>query len=315
MINSKNLFVSPLLTAFSLAYTNENYIAEKILPIVTVKKDSGQIVTYGMDNLRIANSIRAQGSSTNEVNHSVTIGEHYFLKEHALKEFVTEEEMENADLPIAPKKDAVDNLMDRMMVIKEKALADTMGNTAIVTQNVTLAGNDQWSDAVNSDPIADILTGITAVRGSTGKKANTLVFSYDVWQALLFHPSFVNNVKTGEVTADVIEKLIMKAFPNIRNIIIGDAQYNAGVEGGADDLTDIWTKNAWVMYIDPKPKQKSRTFGLTYQNKLHRAVDESGMMNNGEAWDRVGLFVRVRDKYDQKLIDVNAAYLIKNAIA
>ena len=141
MINKNNLFVSPLLTDVSLAYRNENYISELLFPIVKVKKDTGQIATYGMDNLRIANSIRAQGSSTNEINHTVSIGEHYVLKEHALKELVTLEEMENADKPIQPKMDATENLVDRMLVIKEKALADTVSNTSVISQNVTLPGS------------------------------------------------------------------------------------------------------------------------------------------------------------------------------
>lgn len=315
MINKSNLYVSPLLTQFSLAYKNSNYVAELIMPIVKVNKDSGKIATYGMDNLRIANSIRAQGSSTNEVNHSVSIGDHYFLEEHALKELVTNEEVENADKPIDPKKDAVDNLMERILVIKEKALADTMGNTAILTQNVTLAGNDQWSDFTNSTPIADIMTGIAAVRTGTGKMANTLFFSYSVWLTLLQHPDFVNRVKVGVADSDAIKGIIMKAFPMIKNIIIGEAQYNSGVEGGTDTLTDIWGKNAWVLAIESSPSLKSRTFGLTYQGRENRMVDESGPQQNGEAWDRKGTFIRVTDKYDQKLVDVNCAYLIKNAIA
>ena len=81
------------------------------------------------------------------MNHTVTIGEHYILIDHALKEFVTDEEVENADKPIIPKNDAVTNLMDRMWVIKEKALSTLMGNTSIITQNVTLSGTDQWNDS------------------------------------------------------------------------------------------------------------------------------------------------------------------------
>ena len=315
MINKTNLFVSPLLTSHSLAYTNDNYIVEKLMPIVRVKKDTGQIATYGMDNLRIANSLRAQGSSTNEINHTVTIGAHYILQEHALKELVTQEEMDNADSPIRPKKDSVENLLDRIWVIKEKALADSMANTAILTENTTLAGTDQWSDFVNSDPLGDMKTGAENVRTNSGKKPNTLVFSYQTWMVLLQHPDLLGRIKVGLADAKAVQVVIKTFLPFITNIIIGDAQFNSGVEGGTDTLAEIWGKHAWVAYIEAKPKLKSRSFGFTYQAKEHRLVDESGPQRNGEAWDRKGTFIRVTDKYDQKILDVTCIYLIKNAIA
>ena len=315
MINKSNLYVSPLLTQISLAYRNDNYIAEKIMPIVRVKKDSAQIATYGMDNLRIANSIRAQGSATNEINHTVTIGSHYNLTEHALKELVAKEEMENAEDPTRPKQDATENLTDRIWVIKEKLLADVMADTGVLTRNTTLTGTDQWSDYDNSDPLGDLKTGAEDVRTQTGKKPNTMIFSYQVWMTLLQHPDLVERVKIGVADSDAIQKVIMTFMPNIKTILIGDAQYNSGVEGGTDTLAEIWGKHAWVGYIEPTPTIKSRSFGFTYQQKEYRLVDEHPMSLGGEAWDRKGDFVRVTDKYDQKLVDVKCLYLIKNAIA
>lgn len=315
MINKTGLFVNPLLTDHALAYTNENYISELIMPILRVKKDTAQIATYGMDNLRVVNAVRAQGANTNEVNHTVTIGSHYVLKEHALKELVAKEEMENADLPITPKTDAVENLMDRIWVIKEKALSDIMGDTAILTNNTTLSGTDQWSDGVNSDPLGDLKTGSEAVRTNTGKKPNTIILSHQVWMNLLQHPDLLDRIKVGTADAAAVQAVILKFLPNINRIIVGDAMYNSGVEGGTDSLTDIWGNHAWIGYIEARPKLKSRSFGFTYQQKEHRLVDEHPMSLGGEAWDRKGDFVRVTDKYEQKLVDVLCMYFIKNAIA
>lgn len=315
MINKTGLYVSPLLTNISLAYRNDNYIAERIMPVVKVKKDSGQITTYGMDNLRVTNTIRAQGANTNEVSHTASIGSHYFLIEHALKELVSKEEMENADAPIKPKIDAVQNLLDRIWAGKEKGLADTMGDTSVMTNNTTLAGNDQWSDYSNSDPIGDMVTGAEAVRQNTGKKPNTLIFSYDVWMKLLQHPDMVARIKVGNADSKAMMQMIMTFLPHIKDIIIGDANYNSAVEGATDTLADIWTKNAWIGYIEKTPTLKSRSFGFTYQGKEHRLVDELPMSRGGEAWDRKGDFVRVTDKYDQQIVDVNCMYLFKSAIA
>jgi hypothetical protein len=312
MINKRNLYVSPLLTNISLAYRNEEYINEKILPVVPVQKDTAQIATYGMDNLRIEESLRAQGAGANEVRHSVSIGEHYILKDHALKEFVTLEEEDNADSPIAPRKDAVENLTDRIQVIKEKELADTLSNTSIITQNVTLSGTDQWSDFTNSDPFDDIKTAMEAVRTGSGMLPNTFVMSYKVMMTLMVHPDLIARlVNVTTVSSDMVMQALRMAFPNIKNIFVGSALYNSGVEGGTDTLADIWGKHFWVGYISDRPRLKSRSLGFTYtkvgQNRQVEVLPFDA--------DKKGQFVRVSDKYDQKLVDNKCFYLIKNAIA
>jgi len=312
MINKSSTFVSPLLTNISLAYRNESYIAEQILPVVPVVKDTAQIATYGMDNLRIEESLRAQGSGANEVNHTLTLGAHYILQDHALKEFVTKEEEDNADKPITPRIDAVENLTDRMLVIKERELAIAMADTGTITQNVTLSGTDQWSDFTNSDPFDDIKAAMETVRTGSGMLPNTFVMSYAVMMTLIVHPDLIARLpNVTVVSSDGVIQALKLAFPNIKNIFVGSAQYNSGLEGGTSALADIWGKHFWVMYVSDKPRLKSRSFGFTYQapgqNRQVKvlAYDE----------DREGRFVRINDKYDQKLVDNKCAYLIKNAIA
>ncbi len=312
MINKTGLYVSPLLTKLSLAYTNDEYLCELIMPTVPVIKDTAQITTYGMDNLRIEESLRAQGSGANEVNHSVTIGAHYILKDHALKEFVTKEEVDNADDPIRPQMDATQNLTDRMLVIKEKLLADVMADTGIVTQNATLSGTSQWSDFDNSDPFANIKTAMESVRTGSGKMPNTFVMSYAVMMTLMVHPAFIARLpNTVVVTSDGVIQALKMAFPNIKNIWVGSAQYNNSLEGGTDLLADIWGKHFWVMYIESAPRLKSRSFGFTYQAQGQNRQVKVLPYDD----DKEGRFVRVNDKYDQKLVDNKCAYLIKNAIA
>ena len=199
-----------------------------------------------------------------------------------------------------------------MQVIKEKELADAMSNTGVVTQNVTLSGTDQWSDFTNSDPFDDIKTGMEAVRTGSGMMPNTMIMSYAVMMTLMIHPDVIARlVNVTVVTSAMVIQALQLAFPNIKNVWVGSAQYNSGVEGGTDALADIWGKHFWVGYVSEKPRLKSRSFGFTYQapgqNRQVKvlAYDE----------DKEGRYVRINDKYDQKLVDNKCMYLIKNAIA
>ena len=309
MQKTASLYTSRQLDNISLAYSNENYVAERFFPIVTVKKDTGKITTYAMDNLRIVEALRSIGSKTNEVGHSVSIGDHYVLKEYALMELVPDEHMEQAEAPIHPKIDATENITERLLVIKESAMATAVSATATMTSNTTLSGTDQWSDYTNSDPIGDVKTGKEAVRTASGKKANTLLLSHNAYIELLDHPDIIDRLKYVKVADKDAAKAALARIFDLDEVIVGDAQYNNSAEGGTDTLAEIWDKVAIIAYIEKRPTLKSRTLGFTYQMKAPRYVD--GWRDE----DRRGDYIRVTDKFDQQLIDVNCGYLIKDCVA
>ena len=309
MQKTASLYTSRQLDNISLAYSNENYVAERFFPIVTVKKDTGKITTYAMDNLRIVKALRSIGSKTNEVGHSVSIGDHYVLKEYALMELVPDEHMEQAEAPIHPKIDATENITERLLVIKESAMATAVSATATMTSNTTLSGTDQWSDYTNSDPIGDVKTGKEAIRTASGKNANTLLLSHNAYIELLDHPDIIDRLKYVKVADKDAAKAALARIFDLDEVIVGDAQHNSSAEGGTITLADIWDKVAIIAYVEKRPTLKSRTLGFTYQMKAPRYVD--GWRDE----DRRGDYIRVTDKFDQQLIDVNCGYLIKDCVA
>jgi len=313
-----NVYTSVPLTNVSLKYTNAmtDYISQLIAPIVPVAKDTGKIYSYGMENLRIVNTYRAVGGRPNIVETTVSSADHYVLEDHVLGEFVPEEIMENAEKPISPLIDTTEALTDRIWVDKEKALADTITNTSNITNNTTLSGTSQWSDYTNSDPLDDIDTGISAVRGACGKTPNNLIMAWNVLQKLRFHPD-IRDFFPGatKITSDMIKSAIGSIF-GIENMLVGKAQYNNSNLGGTDTLADIWSKDVVVAYIEPRPTLRSRTFANTYQKKAPRAVQHLAQGKGGlETIQRKSDYVQVTDKYDQVLVDETCAYLIEAAIA
>lgn len=313
---SATVFTSVPLTELSLAYKNEEYICELVAPLVTVKKDSGKIFSYGMSNLRIVNTYRSVGGKPNIVETTVTSSDHYSLEDHVLGEFIPDEVMENYDAPLQPRMDTTESLTDRILVDKEKALADVLSATATMTRNTTLSGTSQWNDYANSDPITDIKTAKASVRTGSGKTPNTLLLSWDVLNTLLFHPDIIAFFPgAAQVTQDMVQSALPKIF-GLKRLLVGSAQYNNSNMGGTDTLADIWSKVALVLYIEETPRLRSRTLAFTYVRKGGRQVDvlpkASGSL---ELIQRKADYVQVSDKYDQVLVDVNCGYLIKSAIA
>jgi len=304
MPQPKDVRISPLLTQTSLGYKQDGYIAEQLFPIIPVVKDSAKIASYGMDNLRIEKALRGIGAPAAEVGHSVSIGDHYNLEEFALKEEIADELRENCENPINADIDAVVNLTDKLLVAKEKAVADVVRDPAIITQT---SAPVNWSDFVNSDPFADVKLAKTTIFTATGKEANTITICWDVLQELLIHPLLLARFPgAAEVTPQMLNDSIARLF-GLERMLVGKAMYNSAKEGQADVLAKIWTADVIVSYTEPNPSLKSRSLGFTYQKAgQNRQVLK---WRDADPTTRKD-WVSVSDKYDQKLVSASCAYLL-----
>lgn len=299
----------PILTDISLGFKNAAYIADLLLPTLPVKHQSGKHFVYDKGMFRSEDAKRGPGARSKEVTHSISTGLTYFCEDHALKEFVADEDVDNAPAGVDPYVDATQNVTERHFVSREIEAAAMLTSTGVITQNATLSGTSQWSDS-NSDPKKAIKDAAETIRDSIMVDPNTLVLSKKVFNELADHPALVERVKysqLGILTADLLAR-----FFEVDRVIIGAAKKNASKEGQADSMSDIWGKDALLAYINPRLGQKTVSLGVTYQWKS-RTTER---LNGTDERDRRGQFIRVGDHYyDQELIAAGAAYLFKDAVA
>jgi hypothetical protein len=293
----------------SLGYKNSAYIADLLLPTLSVKHQSGKHFVYDKGMFRSEDAKRGPGARSKEVTHNISTGLTYFCEDHALKEFVADEDVDNAPAGVDPYVDATENVTEKLIVSKEIEAASILLNTSTITQNTTLSGTSQWSDP-NSDPVAAVRTAKQTVRDSIMIDPNTLMLSKKVFDKLVDHPAIVERVKYSQL--GVLNTDLLARFFDVERVIIGAAQKNGSVEGQSDSMSDIWGKDALLAYINPRLGQKTVSLGVTYQWKS-RTTER---LNGTDERDRRGQFIRVGDHYyDQELIAAGAAYLFKAAVA
>lgn len=303
--------VNRLLTQFSIAYRNAQYINDLIMPRMQVTEKTGNYAKYGTENFRanLGNIYRAPGTRAVAADYSVSQGE-YSCKEKSIEKKVPWEMQKNVQLPYNAKRDATQMIMDMILVNQEKVLRDYMTSTSNLPLNITLTGTDQWNDYANSDPFDDIETAITTVFTTTGTRPNTMVISYDVFRKLKTHPDVREAMKytNGGQPSETDMGNYLKQYFSLSNVYVGTAHCDTTVEGQTASLSAIWTKDVWVMYVAPTPSLMMPTFGMTFED-VPREVDE---------YTETALksdFVRVSASYDQNVCNSSLAYLIKNAIA
>jgi hypothetical protein len=306
-ILTSDVYVDVQLTDVSVRYSNDNYIADKLFPVVMVPKKTGIMYKYDKANLKAASSIRTGVERAARVEYGLTKVTYGPLIEHALEEAIEWDIINEAVDPLDPKIDAVNNISERMLVEKEIALAAKLGDTAVITQYETLGAGNQWNDYTNSDPFRDIEEGRITVQKNALKKPNTVFMGMDVWSVLKNHPGMLERVKYTQLPT-LNEQLFKDLFPGIETVLIGEAMKNTAKDGQTDTLETIWGENFWIAYITPQPGIRTVSLGYTLTLNNGRYVD--GWTEQEVKAD----FVRVNDYYEQYIVAAEAAFLIKDAV-
>lgn len=305
--------IDAALTHLSVGYRNPAFIADELAPVVPVRKQSDRYFVFDADReaFRASDDRRAPGTEAGEVNFSLS-SDHYYCEDHALTSVIPDEERENADPPIQPGIDRTEFLRAKIDLNKEIELAAMLTDERIITQNTTLAGDDQWSDPA-SDPIAEIESRKGAIMSSVQALPNVLVLPYEVYTALRLHPKVIERVAYGSVGA-VNEQILAQIF-DVERVLVPRAFRNTAAPGQPPHMTYIWGKDALLAHVPRRPALKQVALAYTF---AWTGAPGSISGHRVEIWReerRKADVVRVQRYYDQKLIATGAAFLWKDAVA
>lgn len=287
-------------------------ICEKVLPIITAAETTGKIGKYGNQHLRIVQSVVGGKGKYRQVDSVTRSTTGYDIEGHGLSDIVTKEDYRNVLAPFKAEEDVVMALQTILWLEKEKALADSLGSTSVLTQNTTLAGSSQWNNHVSSSPLNDIITAHAAVYDGCGEEANTAIMSKEVWDYLSYHPQFLDALGFKHNRPGGLSEAELAKVLKVEKLLIGKMKYNSAKEGQSDVLTSVWGKN-FVLAVCPDKAaigQISLGYHVQYEGEQPRKVYKQSLFNPPGATE-----VLVEDSYDQLLVQVAAAYLIKDAVA
>ena len=304
--------VDKLLTNVSQKIMPLGYISEEILPQLNVVQYSGLIAKYGNDHLRIVNDVVGGKAKYPMVESDVRQSDTYHIESHALKQIVTKEDYRNVERPFDAERDAVQKLTTHLWLGKEFSLASALGDTGVVTNNVTLAGTDQYNDFTNSDPLGDFATARESVYSNTGLPPDLAIMSWSVKNVLKYHPQMLDSLGYKDNRPGGLSDQELARALDVDRILIGSAIYNSAKQGQVDALAPVWGKNIIFTHSPRNAALAQVTLGYRVQlsgqspRQVFRAPQD-------EPIDSVKIMVI--DEYDMLLTKVSAAYLIKDAVA
>jgi len=302
--------VDKLLTNVSNKYVPTGYLSERILPEINVIQTSGKLAGYGNDHIRIGSYLHSGAGEYARVTVDNRQDQGYVLEKHALSTVVTEEDFSNVEQPFDARVDATDHVTSLLWTEKEVALAATLGNTSILTNNVTLSGTSQYSDEDSSNPLADFAIAHDSIADTVGQKPNLAVMSLAVSRQLKKHPQILDRLGFKHNMIGFMNDQQLASVLGVDEVLVSEGIFNSAVEGQPDSIGPIWGKNIIFMVAPKKAAKRQISLGYRIQKNKPRRVSRLDM------GDPVGAEkILIDDNYQQLISNVDAGYLIKDAIA
>lgn len=312
------------LMAITLAYRNQAFISDLVLPRVPVDSSAFKWSKFTLaDGFTIPDTRVGRKSAPNEIDWSATEQTDSTV-DYGLDDRIPQADILNAQaaqriqgvLPIDPEARSTELLTDLVALDRENRVATslfTLG-TYPAAQRTTLAGTTQWSDFANSDPVQAIILGLD----SCVIRPNVAVFGQATWSKLRTHPKLTAAIypNGGNATgggAAASRQAVADLF-ELEEVLVGSSWYNSAKPGQTASLTRLWGKHASFIYRAPQvvSPQGTVTFGFTAQfgERIAGTIAQDASVGL-----RGGSRVRVGESIKEVIAANDAAYFFQNAVA
>jgi hypothetical protein len=288
---------------------NSQYMATEILPVYETQTKTGEFAKVDVSEVKkdIGTGARAPGSGYDRISHIVT-ADNYACVEYGFEEIVDDSDKTNVDQYFNSEVATTELLVNKLRRAQEVRVAAAVFNATTFTSQTAGVGTE-WDTAATATPfqdISDILPTIKANMGGVVDGEICLAISEKVFQNVL-QTTEIKNMRFGGVGADVDQRPATKQ--ELAQILGIDRVFCSGSQNSG---TDIWDDEYAMIFV----RNQSRS--LRSQVQMGRSflwVADSPENANVESYRDEPVrsdVIRVRHNIDEKILTVEAAYLLSN---
>ncbi len=230
----------------------EGFIADELLPITPVSKQSDIFYKYnhGHFRRREANlTHRAPGTEAKKVHFTVT-SDTYFAPNYALATDWPVEDEVNADEVLAWAETSAINLTDRLLVDYEVRIADLAVTSANVHTVTTI--NTAWSNTTGSRPLDDMASEVENFRQVSGMRPNIAIVPEQVMTVLRRNDQ-LRDILFGD-RGGLVNETQLAQLIGVDRVLVPAAQVNTfgetETENNSFSLSDAWGPHFWLAKIN-----------------------------------------------------------------
>lgn len=294
------LHIDQLLSNVSVKYQSAEFIAMKLFPEVPVITDSNRYRIYA-PNFRLPQTLKAN-KGVAQIHYFEASTATYNLEDHALKDFVTDDDQDNFDMADL-RADTVEELSEVILRRLEKSVFDLFTTTQW-SLGTSLAATGLWTlDTTQSNPLPVVDTAMTVVLQNSGYKPNFGVISFAGFNAVKNHQSIVDRIKYTQ-TAVVTEQILASLF-GVQEFHVSKAQLDTSDLGRTTSVGAIFSDKCFFGWKPAKAGPKQPSSGYIFRKNVPMVRRWRDEERNAEA-------IEVRMKYAAKVVASLTGYLINN---
>lgn len=323
MLTPSDVHVDVPLTNLTIAYMQaaENFVADKVFPMVSVSKQSDKYYKYSREGLRDGDvTILAPRTEVNRVGMALST-DSYFADVRGLGMDFDEQTIANEDTALEIRSQGANVLMEKIMIDREVRWASAFFSAGIWGTDIT-PGN-LWSDYTNSTPIVDVTTGRRTMQlASGGYKPNTMVVGKEVRDVLINHPDILARLNGGSTVANpalITDAKLAEIF-EVENFYVMEAVRNTAAEGVTDAFGFIGGKNALLTYTPSTMGLRTPGAGAIFCWDSIPGVSGMGITVESFSDDalkrqQIAELIQVKSSDDMKLIGSEMGYFFEDCVA
>jgi hypothetical protein len=298
------------LSNVSIQYANDEYIGDRLLPVIPVSKKSDVYYIYDKrSRLAYPDSRLGPRGQANEISESRSTAS-YLCEGHGFENYVDQETLNNQDAPLNEMVDLTEAIAEGLAFKREVAQATVLCATASYGANYgAVSAADRWD--VGGNPCPTILAAIGSLWSGRGAGEVWGFCSYDVMTALATNEHVRDLFKYGGSTPGFATPAMIAGFFGIAGILVGKARKDTANEGqAAGTYSRIWSDVFGLVRVATRPSLRNAAFGYTLRNGPLRTIT----WFDQRAGVAGGYYGKVTESRDEKVVAADTGYLITTPI-
>ena len=324
LLTPSQVHIDQPLTNLTIAYvqSQENFIADKVFPVVGVQKQSDKYYIYDRANMNRTGDVKALAPRTevNRIGQAVST-DSYYADVYGLGMDFDQQTLANEDAALDIRSSGATTLVNRLMIHREEQFADTFFKGSVWGTDNT--PSNLWSDYTNSTPIKNVTDARRTMQlKSGGFKPNTMVVGKEVRDTLINHPDILARLNGGATvtnTALITNAKLAEIF-EVENFYVMEAVKNSAVEGAAESNAFIGGKHALLAHVAPNAGLMTPMAGATFAWNTLDGVNNLGVTVESFSDDalkrqQIAEHIQVKMSYDMKVTGADLGYFFDTVIA
>ncbi len=300
---------------FDLEMDARGFVANRVLPVVEVAKQSGNFGIIPLEQLLMQRATKRAPGSGYARSHWTFQTSTYACEEHGAEEPVDDREASMYSDYFDAEVVSAQRAFSAVLRNAEQRVADAVFN-ATTFSSYTTALTNEWDDTTNATPLTDVEAAVQNVYDQSGLWANALIVNRKVFRNLRNCDQIKDRIaSSGAGSSNAAGRVGVQQLAelfDLDTVIVAGSSKNAGTEGATPDPQQIWSgEYAMVAKIATSNDFREPCLGRVF----HWSEDGSSIGGTVETYREESVrsdIIRVRHDVDEQILYAAAGHLLSN---